>query len=195
MKKEVSNYLINLIPKCEKTIRPRNNHLPTYNCQTDCFNHSFFPSTLNDDWLSLDVNLRNTESISIFKSRTFYSTRLKQNWQHFCPQGLKFLTHLRLCLSHLNEHRFRHNFHSFDIIWRSQIHFNTYCVAIIFTSIALILWIVLTRYSIILSLCLTMIRKMSFNTVALVLMKIKLIHPKSNYNLYKYFWKIIWISF
>ena len=70
MKKEVSNYLINLIPKCEKTIRPRNNHLPTYNCQTDCFNHSFFPSTLNDDWLSLDVNLRNTESISIFKSRT-----------------------------------------------------------------------------------------------------------------------------
>ena len=28
----------------------------------------------------------------------------------FNPQGLKFLTRLRLGLSHLNEHRFRHNF-------------------------------------------------------------------------------------
>ena len=28
----------------------------------------------------------------------------------FNPQGLKFLTRLRLELSHLNEHRFRHNF-------------------------------------------------------------------------------------
>ena len=28
----------------------------------------------------------------------------------FDPEGLKLLTRLRLCFSHLNEHRFRHNF-------------------------------------------------------------------------------------
>ena len=31
-------------------------------------------------------------------------------YSRFDPQGLKFLTQLRLGLSHLNEHRFRHNF-------------------------------------------------------------------------------------
>ena len=32
MKKEAPNYLINLIPKCEQTIRTRNNHIPSYHC-------------------------------------------------------------------------------------------------------------------------------------------------------------------
>ena len=36
MKKEVPNYLINLIPKCEAAIRTRNNNFPTYNCRMDC---------------------------------------------------------------------------------------------------------------------------------------------------------------
>ena len=30
MKKEAPNYLINLIPKCEQTIRTRNNQIPSY---------------------------------------------------------------------------------------------------------------------------------------------------------------------
>ena len=42
MKKEAPNYLINLIPKCEQTIRTRNNHIPSYHCRTDCFKYSFF---------------------------------------------------------------------------------------------------------------------------------------------------------
>ena len=48
MKKEAPNYLINLIPKWEAAIRTRNNSFLTYNCRTDCFKNSFFPSTLND---------------------------------------------------------------------------------------------------------------------------------------------------
>ena len=48
MKTEAPNYLINLIPKCEQTIRTRNNHIPNSHCRTDCFKYSFFPSTLND---------------------------------------------------------------------------------------------------------------------------------------------------
>ena len=45
MKKEVLNYLINLIPKCEAAISTGNNNFPTYNCRTDCFKYSFFLST------------------------------------------------------------------------------------------------------------------------------------------------------
>ena len=42
MKKEAPNYLINSIPKFEQTIRTRNDHIPSYHCQTDCFKYSFF---------------------------------------------------------------------------------------------------------------------------------------------------------
>ena len=59
MKKKAPNYLINLIPKCEAAIRTRNNNFLTYNCRTDCFKYSFFPSTLND-WVRLDINIRNS---------------------------------------------------------------------------------------------------------------------------------------
>ena len=48
MKREAPNHVINLIPRCEQTIRTRNNHIPNYHCRTDCFKYSFFPSTLND---------------------------------------------------------------------------------------------------------------------------------------------------
>ena len=37
MKKEAPNYLINLILKCEQTIRTKNNHVPSYHSRTDCF--------------------------------------------------------------------------------------------------------------------------------------------------------------
>ena len=53
MKEEALNYLINLVPKSET-----NNSIPNFNCQTNCFKYSFFPSTLND-WFKLDLNIRN----------------------------------------------------------------------------------------------------------------------------------------
>ena len=49
MKEEAPIYLINLIPKCEQTIRIRNDHIPVYHCCTESFKHSFFPSTLKVD--------------------------------------------------------------------------------------------------------------------------------------------------
>ena len=36
-KEKSPNYLINLILKCEHDIRTRNNHIPTYHYQNDCF--------------------------------------------------------------------------------------------------------------------------------------------------------------
>ena len=71
MKQKAFNYLINLVPKCELTIRTRNSSIPTFtftNCRADYLKYSFFSSTLNG-WFSLDLNIRNSETISIFKSR------------------------------------------------------------------------------------------------------------------------------
>ena len=46
--------------KCETNIRTRSNSIPTFNCRTNFFKYSFFPSTLND-WFNLDFNIRNSE--------------------------------------------------------------------------------------------------------------------------------------
>ena len=104
------NYLINLIPKCDPTIKTKNNSIPTFHCRTDCFKYSFSPCTLND-WFSLDINIRNSESISLFKSKLLSFIRpVLNNMYIFDPEGLKFLTALQVGLSHLNTHRFHPNF-------------------------------------------------------------------------------------
>ena len=114
VKEETPNYLINLIPKIQQTTRTRINRMPTFHCRTDCFKNSFFPSTLND-WYKLDETIRNSESISIFRSRLllFIRTRESNVFNIFDPIGLKFLTRLRLGFSHLYEHRFRHEWSMF----------------------------------------------------------------------------------
>ena len=111
MKEEASNYLINLVPKCETNTRTRNSSIPTFNWQTNFFKYSFFLSTLND-WFNLDLNTRNSESISIFKSKllSFIFPVQTNIYNIFDPKGLIFLTRLRLGFSHLNEHRSWHNF-------------------------------------------------------------------------------------
>ena len=111
MNEKAPDYLINLIPKYEPTIRTRSNSIPSYKCRTNYFKYSFFPSTQND-WFKLDINVRNSESIFLFKCRLLSFIRPFRNSMYniFDPRGLKFLTHLRLGLSHLNAHRFRHSF-------------------------------------------------------------------------------------
>ena len=102
MREEAPNYLINSVPKCETNTRTRHNSIHTFNCRTKCFKY----------WFNLDLNIRNSESISIFKSKLLSFTRPIQSniYNIFDPKGLTFPTRLRLGLSHLNEHRFRHNF-------------------------------------------------------------------------------------
>ena len=100
-----------MIPKSHQSFRTRTNSIPTFYCRTDCYKNYFFPSAWSD-WFQLDVAIRNSESIAIFKSRLLSFIRPIQNdvYNIFDPIGLKLLTRLRLDLSHLNEHRFRHNF-------------------------------------------------------------------------------------
>ena len=75
------------------------------------FQAFFFPSPLKG-WFSLDESIRNSETISKFKNRLLSFIHPVQNniFNIFDPIGFKFLTRLRLGFSHLNEHRFRHNF-------------------------------------------------------------------------------------
>ena len=110
MHEQAPNYLINLIPKRNQTIRTRNSHTPIMHFRIDCLKYFFFPSTLRD-WSNLDENIRNSESISSFKNRLLAFIRPQESsiFNIFDPQGLKFLTRLRVEFSHLNEHRFRHN--------------------------------------------------------------------------------------
>ena len=111
MNKQTPNYLINLLPKSQQNVTTRNNHKLNYYCRTDCFKYSFFPSTTKD-WFDLDETIRNSESVEIFKSKLLSFIRpIESNvFNIFDPIGLKLLTRLRLGFSHLNEHRFRHNF-------------------------------------------------------------------------------------
>ena len=60
----------------------------------------------------LDVTSRNAKSLLIFKNSLLKIGRPIQNsmFKIHDPLGIKFLTRLRLGLSHLNEHRFKYNF-------------------------------------------------------------------------------------
>ena len=104
MKEEAPNYLINFVPKCVTNTRTRNKSIPTFNCRTDCFKYSFFPSTLND-WFNLDLSIRNSDSASIFKSWLLPFIRPVHTniYNIFDTKYLTFLNRLRLGVSHLNE--------------------------------------------------------------------------------------------
>ena len=60
----------------------------------------------------MDPEIRKSKSISIFKSIILKFIRPKPNNVYYChnPKGTKLLTWLRLGLSHLREHNFKHNF-------------------------------------------------------------------------------------
>ena len=129
------NYLLNLIPKTQQTITTRNNHIQNYHCRKFFFKYSFFPSSLKD-WFNLNPCITNSESLAIFKSRLLsFIHSIQSNVYHiFDPIGLKLLTCLRLGCSHLNKHKFRHNFQdclnplcSCSLEIKEKIHYLLHC--------------------------------------------------------------------
>ena len=107
----IPKHLTDLIPKREIGYNIRNRNKSFFHCRTESFKNSFFPYTI-EAWYSLDPSIINSNSLEVFKSKLLAFIRPVQRsiYNVFNPQGLKFLTRLRLGLSHLNEHRFRHNF-------------------------------------------------------------------------------------
>ena len=69
------------------------------------------PSTIIE-WNNLDPHLRKSENFSVFKSNILKFIRPSPNYVYNChnPRGICLITRLRLGLSHLREHKFKHGF-------------------------------------------------------------------------------------
>ena len=79
--------------------------------RSNFFRDSFFPSTITE-WNKLDRDIRNSDSLKVFKLSLlkFVGPVVNSVFKINNPYGLKLLTRLRLGLSHLRYHKFRHNF-------------------------------------------------------------------------------------
>ena len=95
-------YLFHLIP-VRRTPYTRNVH--------NLFSKSSFPGYISK-WNKLDPSLRNSESFHTFKKNILQFIRPTANSVYHChnPKKIKLITRLRLGLSHLREHKFKHNF-------------------------------------------------------------------------------------
>ena len=85
--------------------------IPQLHTKHDFLKNCFFPSTIKE-WNNLDPHIKKSKSISIFKSNILKFIRPKPNNVYYChnPKGIRLLTRLRLGLSHLCKHKFKHSF-------------------------------------------------------------------------------------
>ena len=96
----------------------------------------FLFSYTNVEWNKLDANFKNAKSYMCFRNSLLKIGRPVQNsiCNVFNVLEIKFLTRLRLGLSHLNEHKFKHNFQnclnplcSCSLEVKSTIHYFLHC--------------------------------------------------------------------
>ena len=115
IKYKCPKYLCNINPSSVSTYNTRNtNNIPLFKVKHSLFRNSFFPSAVIE-WNKLDLNIRNSESLNIFKKTLLNFIRLSGSTVFNCHnlKGVKLLTRLRLDLSHLREHVFEHSFQRF----------------------------------------------------------------------------------
>ena len=155
--------------------------LPTKLFQVVFF--SFYPK-----WLfNLDLNIINSESISILNSKLLSFIRPVQTniYNIFDPKSLTFRTRLRLGLSHLNEHRFRHNFQdclnplcSCSLEIEDTSHYLLNCHHFSHHRVALMNSV-----------------KLICDNFDFMSDNVKEDYFEGNYKSYKKYWKILWIPF
>ena len=112
LKNQKPQYLFNLISVRHSLCTTRNvSTFPFLNTKHSFFKNSFFPLTIIE-WNKLDTNLRNSRSPFIFKKYILQFIRPSSNsvYNSRNPKVIKFVTRLCLGLSHLREHKFKHNF-------------------------------------------------------------------------------------
>ena len=91
--------------------RTRNaDDVPYLNNRHNFFKNSFFPSAVIE-WTKVDSWLWKVKSFTDFKKNILSFTGPKANnvFNSYSSKGLKFVTRLRLGLSHLREHKFKHS--------------------------------------------------------------------------------------
>ena len=94
------------------TYNTRNtNNIPLFKLKHNFFRNSFFPFAVIES-NKLDLNIHNSESLSIFNKILLNVIRPSGStvWNCHNAQGVKVLTRLRLGLSHLCEHKLKHSF-------------------------------------------------------------------------------------
>ena len=98
---------------------PQSNHqyktqttedIRTLYCRIHNFKDSYFPATIME-WNKLDVKLTKSESLPYLRNVLLKvgQPTAKPVYHTHNPIELKLLTRLKLGLSHLNEHKFKHN--------------------------------------------------------------------------------------
>ena len=104
-------YLYSIIPIHNISCRTRQcNKIPAINVKHDFFKNTFFPSTIME-WNKLDWEIKNSESIvTLKKILSFIRRSVNSTFNCHNPRGIKLLSQLRLGLSHLREHKFKHSF-------------------------------------------------------------------------------------
>ena len=106
------SHLFNLIPNFIRVHNTKfSNNIPKKKVRLDYFKNSFFPFSISD-WTKLGLNSRNSTSLNTFKKKLLNFIRSCANSIFDIPNplGIKLLARLRLGLSHLHEHKFRHYF-------------------------------------------------------------------------------------
>ena len=97
----------------KKTSRPTRGsyNIPLLGTKHNFFQNSYFPATIKE-CNRLGIDIRKSDSTSILKKRILSFIRPLANKisNSSNPQVLKLLTRLRLGLSHLLYHKFKHNF-------------------------------------------------------------------------------------
>ena len=83
----------------------------SFNVRTERFRNSFFPFCLSA-WNKLDCHIRDLPTVPAFKRaiNNFYRPVPNSVFSINNPYGIMHVTRLRVGLSHLKEHKFRHNF-------------------------------------------------------------------------------------
>ena len=100
---EHPHYLFKLIPiKSSDYITTKMYNMPLFKARHTFLKNSFFPSTIIK-WNKLDHNIRNSNSFNIFRKSILKFIRPSVNnlFNSHNPKGIKFITKLRLGLSHL----------------------------------------------------------------------------------------------
>ena len=96
-------YIFDIIPSSVSFYDTRKKQIPFFNCRNDHFKYFFFANSLSV-WSQLAPEIQNSGSIAVFKNKILFfiwpSKRSIFNANN--PEGVKYLTRLRLRFSHLN---------------------------------------------------------------------------------------------
>ena len=111
-KNHSAKYLFKFFPVTASRYKTRNtNNIPQFKVKHNFIQNSFFPSAVIE-WNNFDPNIRNSESLNIYKKSLLKFIRPSGSTAFNCHhlRGIKLLTRLRLGVSHLCEHKFKHGF-------------------------------------------------------------------------------------